>query len=67
MRRICVVLIACIMVFGLSACGSNQSGTEVESKYTADTSFLDDVYNMLFCISFKSILISPDIQILPLG
>ena len=43
MRRICVVLIACIMVFGLSACGSNQSGTEVESKYTADTSFLDDV------------------------
>lgn len=44
MRRICVVLIACIMVFGLSACGSNQSGTEVESKYTADTSFLDDVY-----------------------
>lgn len=44
MRRICVVLIACIMVFGLSACGSSQSGTEVESKYTADTSFLDDVY-----------------------
>lgn len=44
MRKICVVLVACIMICVLCACGDNSGEENAEPEYTADLSFLDDVY-----------------------
>lgn len=44
MRKICVVFVACIMIFVLCACGGNSGEETAEPEYTADLSFLDDVY-----------------------